>query len=444
MSAAKPGSRSLTERGRALVAAGVTLAAAGVALGFVDLTRIGMLVGILPFLALALTHLSRPRLEVHRALPVVPLTPGCRSEIVLQLRSRCRRLTQPALGEDQLSDGLGGATRFFVPALAPNQCGQARYLLCPARRGLQVLGPLTVRYVDPFGLATSTDICGEVDEVVVVPPIVALTGRSSGAGGELGAMSTPRLSGVHGEVDAAIRQYRRGDDLRRIHWPVTAHRGALMVRQEAHPTLHRAVIFLDPSRVAEDAATDDNGPAQVLLDWAVAALASVAVHLRGQGFAVHVLTPQTCTEDAAGAPLSTAEAVRALAVVEPGPPVAAGAVEDPLLTITHELASGGGMLVTAVSATGGERAREVLGTRPPGVPAVVFVLDPGSSAAPGEASSVLSSGRSSSPAVQFAAFASAGGWRATVVDERTAVADAWADSWADSRADAVDAAAVSP
>ncbi|MBK8458799.1 MAG: DUF58 domain-containing protein [Micropruina sp.] len=41
-----------------------------------------------------------------------------------------------------------------------------------------------------------------------------------------------------------MRGYQQGDDLRRIHWPVTAHRGELMVRHRGQPTLRRAVIVL--------------------------------------------------------------------------------------------------------------------------------------------------------------------------------------------------------
>ena len=56
--------------------------------------------------------------------------------------------------------------------------------------------------------------------------------RGDGVGAE-GAI--PHMVALHGEDDVAIRTYRDGDDLRRIHWPATAHRGELMVRQEDRP-----------------------------------------------------------------------------------------------------------------------------------------------------------------------------------------------------------------
>ena len=48
----------------------------------------------------------------------------------------------------------------------------------------------------------------------VVPlPSVRLAGEYAGTGD-----SRARSVAVHGEDDAATREYRRGDDLRRVHW----------------------------------------------------------------------------------------------------------------------------------------------------------------------------------------------------------------------------------
>ena len=57
-----------------------------------------------------------------------------------------------------------------------------------------------------------------------------------------------------------IREYRDGDDLRRIHWPATARTGDLMVRQEDRPAKRRAVVLLDPAPGAHGGA----GPSALL------------------------------------------------------------------------------------------------------------------------------------------------------------------------------------
>ena len=66
-------------------------------------------------------------------------------------------------------------------------------------------------------------------------------GNGVGAEGEI-----PFMVALHGEDDQSIREYRDGDDLRRIHWPATARTGDLMVRQEDRPARRRAMILLDP------------------------------------------------------------------------------------------------------------------------------------------------------------------------------------------------------
>src|SRR5262249_58930893 len=79
------------------------------------------------------------------------------------------------------------------------------------------VGPLIVRLTDPFGLCELTRSFPSVDQLIVIPqvhplPMVRLAGEYAGAG-----ESHARSVAVHGEDDAATREYRHGDDLRRGH-----------------------------------------------------------------------------------------------------------------------------------------------------------------------------------------------------------------------------------
>ncbi len=47
-----------------------------------------------------------------------------------------------------------------------------------------------------------------------------------------------------------MREYRLGDDLRRVHWASTARTGDLMVRREEQPWQSRATVLLDTRRMA--------------------------------------------------------------------------------------------------------------------------------------------------------------------------------------------------
>ena len=113
-----------------------------------------------------------------------------------------------------------------------------------------------------------------------------------------------------------MRDYRRGDDLRRVHWRSSARTGELMVRREEQPWQSRATLFLD------NRARSHRGQGVASsLEAAVSAAASVAMHLSSRGFAVRLVT--AAGEDPANAwhvrdtDLNTGSLLEALAVVQP-------------------------------------------------------------------------------------------------------------------------------
>jgi uncharacterized protein (DUF58 family) len=119
-------------------------------------------------------------------------------------------------------------------------------------------------------------------------PGVRLGGEYAGTGD-----SRARSVAVHGEDDAATREYRRGDDLRRVHWRSTARTGELMVRREEQPWDSRATVVLD-TRVG---AHRGEGPT-ASFEWAVSAAASIAMHLRQAGYKVRLVTGSGVDVDA--------------------------------------------------------------------------------------------------------------------------------------------------
>jgi uncharacterized protein (DUF58 family) len=118
--------------------------------------------------------------------------------------------------------------------------------------------------------------------------------------------------------DVTVREYRRGDDLRRVHWRSSARVGELMVRREEQPWESRATLFLDNRVIAHRG----QGIASSL-EAAVSAAASIAVHLSKRGFTVRLVT--AAGEDSANdwhtrdADLNTGPLLEALAVVQPLP-----------------------------------------------------------------------------------------------------------------------------
>ncbi|EEP70901.1 LOW QUALITY PROTEIN: hypothetical protein MCAG_01228, partial [Micromonospora sp. ATCC 39149] len=105
--------------------------------------------------------------------------------------------------------------------------------------------------------------------------------------------SRARSVAVHGEDDAATREYRMGDDLRRVHWKSTARTGELMVRREEQPWESRATVVLDTRGYGHHG----DGPT-ASFEWAVSAAASIAVHLRQAGYKLRLVTGDGADVDA--------------------------------------------------------------------------------------------------------------------------------------------------
>jgi hypothetical protein len=152
-------------------------------------------------------------------------------------------------------------------------------------RGRYPIGPLVIRLTDPFGLCELTRSFPSVDRLTVIPQVVALpTVRLAGEYAGTGD-SRARSVAVHGEDDAATREYRRGDDLRRVHWRSTARTGELMVRREEQPWESRATVVLDDRAAAHRG----EGPT-ASFEWAVSAAASIAMHLTHAGYKLRLVT----------------------------------------------------------------------------------------------------------------------------------------------------------
>ena len=99
---------------------------------------------------------------------------------------------------------------------------------------------------DPFGLTAAEVEGAGVTELVVYPridPIVALP-VASGHDPQATARH-PNALGRAGDDFYALRPYQVGDDLRRVHWPATAHHDELMIRQHELPWQERTTVLLD-------------------------------------------------------------------------------------------------------------------------------------------------------------------------------------------------------
>ncbi|MFF0655429.1 MULTISPECIES: DUF58 domain-containing protein [Micromonospora] len=281
----RDGLRGLTTRGRSFLAAAVAAAISAGILGEKDLLRVAVLLAVLPLLAAAYVGRSRYKLACNRSLEPHRVPVGASSRVVLRLQNLSRLPTGTLLLEDRLPYALGSRPRVVLERLGAHQASSVAYTVRADVRGRYEVGPLVIRLTDPFGLCELTRSFPSTDHLTVIPqvtplPSVRLPGEYAGSGD-----SRARSVAVHGEDDAATREYRMGDDLRRVHWKSTARTGELMVRREEQPWESRATVVLD----TRAAGHRGEGPT-ASFEWAVSAAASIAVHLREAGYKLRLVT----------------------------------------------------------------------------------------------------------------------------------------------------------
>ncbi len=281
----RDGLRGLTTRGRSFLAAAVAAAISAGILGEKDLLRVAVLLAVLPLLAALYVGRSRYKLACHRSLEPHRIPVGANARVVLRLQNMSRLPTGTLLLEDRLPYALGSRPRVVLERLGAHQASSVAYTVRADVRGRYEVGPLVVRLTDPFGLCELTRAFPGTDRLTVIPqvvplPSVRLPGEYTGSG-----ESRARSVAVHGEDDAATREYRRGDDLRRVHWKSTARTGELMVRREEQPWESRATVVLDTRAYGHHG----DGPT-ASFEWAVSGAASIAVHLRQAGYKLRLVT----------------------------------------------------------------------------------------------------------------------------------------------------------
>jgi uncharacterized protein (DUF58 family) len=273
----------LTTRGRAVLSAGATAIVCAVVLGQRDLLRVGVLLALVPVLTVVVLGRARYRLACSRTVSPTRVEVGKPAQVVLEVANVSSSRCGMVLAEEQVPYTLGSRPRFVLPGLEP---GERRAISYPVRsdvRGRYAVGPLSLTLTDPFGMGEHRRSFTARDDLIVIPRVVALPPIALGGDWTGSGDTRPRAVASSGEDDVTTREYRQGDDLRRVHWRSTARRGELMVRREEQPWQSRATLVLDRRRLAHRGDGQSSS-----FEWAVSAVASVAVHLAGRGYAIRL------------------------------------------------------------------------------------------------------------------------------------------------------------
>jgi len=149
--------------------------------------------------------------------------------------------------------------RSALAPLAPGERQEVKLSFTPRRRGRIELAGLTVGRPDPLGLVQGLARLPLAAHLIALPkryrlPDVALPGRRKF---QPGGVSLAASIGDSEEF-LALRDYRPGDPLQRVHWKSFARTGKPVVKDYQDEFFERHALVLDTGTLAgEDAAFED-------------------------------------------------------------------------------------------------------------------------------------------------------------------------------------------
>jgi uncharacterized protein (DUF58 family) len=425
-------------RGRCLVGGGGALLLLGVLLGERALVQLALFVLALPVISALTVLRERFRLASQRTVTPARLPRGESAEVLLEVGNADTRPGGLWVLTEQLPADLGHSPRFVIDRLPAGGAAALTYRVHGERRGRHPLGPLRLRLVDPFGLVERSALGTDRATLLVVPRVQPLGagGPAGGHGG--GGEGSRRTIAVHGEDDVSTREYRYGDDLRKVHWRATARTGELMVRLEERPWRAQATLLLDTRARAHllaprhtavrrvQPAGDDLAPPDSL-EWLIEAAASIGTALADRGAVLRAVTDGGELVPTSGrGRLSPEDLLDQLAVLGPSrvPGLRTG--------VEHVCrAAGDGPVICLLGAVGPDDVVELIRGRSGPTSNTAILLDIGGWAGAGHSRSrrgsvaageVLDSQREAAAALLRAA-----GWRVAVARADSPVAEVWSD-----------------
>jgi len=351
----------MTTRGASFLAAGIAAALTGYLLGERALLCVGVALVALPLLAAMAARRGQYRLSVSRVIKPPRVPAGHTAKVTLRVENISRGSTGLLLAEDAVPYALGARPRYVLDKIERRGTRELSYPLRSDLRGKFEIGPLSLRVADSFGLVEiSRSLSGRTTFVVtprVVPLARTVISRAWGGEGEGHA----RLASMAGEDDVIPREYRDGDERRRVHWRSTARYGELMVRREEQRWRNRATVLLD-SRSMSHAGTGTASSFEI----AVSAAASVGVHVTQEGLTCQFISDSDIIR---AGPFLQDRLLDALAVIRP----------SSLRTLDRAFKElkvvGGGVIIAVMGRLSQPEARQLAACRTEGSQGIALLLD---------------------------------------------------------------------
>lgn len=394
-----------TARGLGVLLGAALLWAAGRALGIDELLVVATVAAALPLLALVGVRVGGGALAVRRRLRSDRLAHDAHEQVALDLRNDGRLPTSTVLAREVVPDALASASpRWAVAGLRPGATIALPYRIAATQRGRHHLGPAELTVTDRLGLALRRRRTSATTPVLVYPPIESLP-EALGAPQRRGSADGARHRLLNlGDEFHTLREYVEGDDLRRVHWPSTARRGKVMIRQHELPWHAEATLLLDTRAPAHRGAGDAS-----TLEAAISCAASAARHLADRRFLLRLTTEA----DERSPRVQDVEAIlERLALLDASPARSLASLGERL-----RRSAGEGLLLACVTPPPGrERVADAADSR--------ALLQAGSGFA-SRAAVIVHDGQDAQRAQQLVALLRAASWRAVARPVGTPLAEVW-------------------
>jgi len=224
--------------------AGLAIAAAAALFGVQELYALATADAALILIAASWVHTRRWRLAATRKVQPLRVPAGAEARVHLAITATGSR-PSPVLTACDPFDGGPLAAELLLAPVAPGETVRAAYRLPAPRRGRYVIGPLRLELSDPFGVTRWGCSAAGCSVLLVHPPMVDLVAPLTQAGSDRREAVGAAVVGAGGDEFFGIREYRDGDDLRRVHWSSTAKTDELMIRQDEISWSGRLTVAAD-------------------------------------------------------------------------------------------------------------------------------------------------------------------------------------------------------
>lgn len=229
------------------------------------------------------------RLSAERRLTYAPLQVGdeIEEEITLFNDSWLPVITRLYDASTLPGYGLAG-----VQTVAAHSARTWRMRALCSRRGIATLGPWSATWRDPFGLFEAQVSFGQRQEVVVVPPLARVNLSLAARRVRIGDRATLRQPLRADSAQAAgVREFVVGDPVHRIHWPTSARRQSLFVKQLDPEAASDVWLVPDFGNAALASVDDAEAPLERLILLVVATAEQLLAQRLRVGLAYATDTP---------------------------------------------------------------------------------------------------------------------------------------------------------